>query len=53
MIEPSLNEAQPGDKFQFERVGHFGVNQESEGGKLVFNHTLGLRDTWSKIKDSG
>ena len=53
MLEPSLKDAQPGEKFQFERVGYFCVDQESEGGKLVFNRTVGLRDTWAKIKDAG
>jgi glutaminyl-tRNA synthetase len=53
MLEPNLKGAQPGDKFQFERVGYFCVDQESKGGKLVFNRTVGLRDTWAKIKDAG
>jgi glutaminyl-tRNA synthetase len=51
MVEPSLKDAKPGDKFQFERVGYFCVDIESTPDKLVFNQTVGLRDTWAKIKE--
>ncbi len=49
--EPSLAEAKPGDRFQFERVGYFCVDsKDSRPGKPVFNRTVTLRDTWAKIK---
>jgi glutaminyl-tRNA synthetase len=51
IVEPSLKDAQPGEKFQFERVGYYCVDQDSTTNKLVFNRTVGLRDTWAKIKD--
>ncbi len=49
-LEPSLAEVKPGDRFQFERVGYFCVDPDSEPGKPVFNRTATLRDTWAKIK---
>jgi len=49
-IEPSLASARPGDKFQFERQGYFCVDPDSTEGKLVFNRSVGLKDTWAKIK---
>jgi glutaminyl-tRNA synthetase len=52
IAEPSLKDAQPGDKFQFERIGYFCVDQDSAPGKLIINRTVGLRDTWAKIKDT-
>jgi glutaminyl-tRNA synthetase len=48
-LEPSLAAAQFGDRFQFERQGYFCLDQESRPGQLVFNRTVSLRDTWSKI----
>ena len=49
-VEPSLSDASPGDRFQFERRGYFCVDsKESVPEALVFNHTVSLRDTWSKI----
>jgi glutaminyl-tRNA synthetase len=51
-VEPSLKDAQPGDRFQFERVGYFCVDSHSKPGKLVFNQTVGLRDTWSKNQET-
>ena len=50
MMEPSLQEANPGDRFQFLRKGYFCVDEESSDGKMVFNRTITLRDTWAKIK---
>ena len=48
-IEPSLLEAQPGEQFQFIRKGYFTLdNKLSAVGKLVFNRTVTLKDTWSK-----
>jgi glutaminyl-tRNA synthetase len=49
-VEPSLAEAKPGDKFQFERTGYFCVDLDSASGKLVFNRTVTLKDTWAKIE---
>jgi glutaminyl-tRNA synthetase len=48
-IEPSLADARPGDKFQFERIGYFCMDPESIPGKPVFNRTVTLKDTWAKI----
>ncbi len=48
-IEPSLAEAMAGDKFQFERVGYFCVDPDSTSGKMVFNRTVELKDSWGKI----
>ncbi len=50
--EPSLKSANPGDRFQFERQGYFCVDPDSSPGKLVFNRTVTLRDTWAKIEKS-
>lgn len=50
-IEPSLAGAAIGDKFQFERVGYFCVDPDSKPGRMVFNRTVGLKDTWAKIAD--
>jgi glutaminyl-tRNA synthetase len=49
-VEPSLQDAQPGDRFQFERVGYFCVDPDSTQDKLVFNRTIALRDSWAKIE---
>jgi glutaminyl-tRNA synthetase len=49
-LEPSLASAQPGHKVQFERLGYFCCDKDSEPGKLVFNRTLPLKDSWSKIE---
>ncbi len=49
-VEPSLQTAQPEDKFQFQRLGYFCTDKDSSAGKLVFNKTVGLRDTWAKIE---
>jgi glutaminyl-tRNA synthetase len=49
-LEPSLCEAKPGDRFQFERLGYFCVDQDSKDGNLVFNRTVTLRDTWVNIQ---
>ena len=49
-IEPSLLGAAPGTRYQFERLGYFCVDPDSTSGKPVFNRTIGLRDTWSKIE---
>ncbi|MGQ9649042.1 MAG: glutamine--tRNA ligase/YqeY domain fusion protein [Phycisphaerae bacterium] len=49
-VEPSLAGAVPGSRFQFERMGYFCVDPDSTPGKLVFNRTVTLKDTWAKIE---
>jgi glutaminyl-tRNA synthetase len=49
-LEPSLRDAATGSRYQFERLGYFAVDPDSAGGKLVFNRTVALRDTWAKIE---
>jgi glutaminyl-tRNA synthetase len=48
-VEPSLASAKPLDKFQFQRLGYFCVDYDSNPGRLVFNRTVGLKDTWAKL----
>ena len=47
-LEPSLKEAKEGDRFQFQRLGYFCVDKDSKPGALVFNRTVGLKDTGAK-----
>lgn len=47
-VEPSLLEAKVGEQFQFQRLGYFNVDDDSKSGELVFNKTVGLRDSWAK-----
>jgi glutaminyl-tRNA synthetase len=47
LVEPALRGARPGDGFQFEREGYFVVDPESRPEHLIFNRTVGLRDTWA------
>ncbi len=49
-VEPSLREAAAGSRYQFERLGYFCVDPDSSPEKLVFNRTIGLRDTWSRME---
>ncbi|MDR3666274.1 MAG: glutamine--tRNA ligase/YqeY domain fusion protein [Ignavibacteriaceae bacterium] len=49
-IEPGLTNVKPGDKFQFERQGYFCVDLLSTEGKIIFNRTVPLRDSWAKIE---
>ncbi len=49
-VEPSLAGAAPGTRVQFERQGYFCVDPDSSAGKLVFNRTVALRDSWAKIE---
>jgi glutaminyl-tRNA synthetase len=49
-LEPSLRDAAPGNRYQFERLGYFAVDPDSSPQKLVFNRTVALRDTWAKIE---
>ncbi len=48
-LEPSLKTAKPGDKFQFQRLGYFCVDLEYADKNLVFNRTVPLRDSWTKM----
>jgi len=50
-LEPSLQSAKDGDRFQFQRLGYYCVDKDSNSEKLVFNKTVGLRDTWAKIEN--
>jgi len=49
-VEPSLAGAEPGYRCQFERQGYFCVDSDSAPGRLVFNRTVTLKDTWAKIR---
>lgn len=51
-VEPSLANATPGTRYQFERKGYFCVDPDSTEGKPVFNRTVSLRDSWAKIQKS-
>tara|TARA_B100000700_G_scaffold58274_1_gene63275 strand:+ start:1702 stop:3411 length:1710 start_codon:yes stop_codon:yes gene_type:complete len=53
-LEPSLKDALPGERFQFERLGYFCVDaKESATDQLVFNRSVTLRDTWAKMQKKG
>jgi glutaminyl-tRNA synthetase len=53
-LEPMLAAAEPGSRFQFERVGYFCVDaKDSKPGAPVFNRTVTLKDTWAKIEQRG
>src|SRR5580698_7040105 len=47
-LEPSLKTAEPGARYQFERLGYFCVDLDSKPGALVFNRTVALKDTWAR-----
>jgi glutaminyl-tRNA synthetase len=49
-LEPSLAAVAPGYRCQFERLGYFCADKKSTAGKVVFNRTLSLRDTWAKVE---
>ncbi|WP_419213208.1 glutamine--tRNA ligase/YqeY domain fusion protein [Maribacter sp. X9] len=51
-VEPGLKDAKPGEQFQFQRMGYFCVDKESTEEKLIFNRTVGLRDSWAKIQEN-
>jgi glutaminyl-tRNA synthetase len=51
-VEPSVKNAKPLDRYQFERLGYFCVDADSNENALVFNRTVTLRDTWAKIEKS-
>ena len=50
-LEPSLRSAKEGDRFQFQRLGYFCVDKDSRPKALVFNRTVGLKDTWAKLNN--
>ncbi len=53
-VEPALADAGPGERFQFEREGYFVLDaREGGAGRLVFNRTVTLRDTWAKVEQRG
>ena len=49
-IEPSAAGANPGDHFQFERIGYFCVDKDSRADHQIFNRTVTLKDSWAKIE---
>jgi glutaminyl-tRNA synthetase len=49
-LEPSLKSAEAGERFQFQRLGYFCVDKDSNAMQIVFNKTVGLRDTWAKVE---
>lgn len=51
-LEPNLAEAQIGDRFQFMRQGYFVIDSDSTPDHLIFNRTVGLRDTWAKVQQN-
>ena len=50
-VEKFLADSKPLDYLQFQRIGYFNVDKDSTVDKLVFNRTVSLKDTWSKVKD--
>jgi glutaminyl-tRNA synthetase len=48
--EPSLANARPGDRFQFERLGYFCGDKSMTAERLIFNRTVELRDTWARLQ---
>jgi glutaminyl-tRNA synthetase len=52
-LEPSLRDLSPGEAVQFERLGYFCADPDGTADKPVFNRTIGLRDTWAKVKAKG
>ncbi|MFK8284256.1 glutamine--tRNA ligase/YqeY domain fusion protein [Capnocytophaga canis] len=51
-VEPSLKDAKVGEGFQFQRLGYFSLDPDSTSEKLVFNKTVGLKDTWAKVENA-
>ena len=50
MVEPSLKDAKTGSVLQFERLGYFCIDIESNNERMVFNRTVSLKDDWAKIR---
>jgi glutaminyl-tRNA synthetase len=53
MVETGLGEAEPGARFQFERLGYFCADADTRPGAPVFNRTVSLKDSWAKIEQQG
>src|SRR6202034_3619778 len=51
--EPSLKNASPDERYQFERLAYFALDKDTTPGKLVFNRTITLKDTWAKETQKG
>lgn len=49
-LEPSLKSAEAGERYQFQRLGYFCVDPDTNAEMIVFNKTVGLRDTWAKLE---
>jgi glutaminyl-tRNA synthetase len=52
-LEPSVADAAPGTRYQFERLGYFCIDPDSAPARLVFNRTVTLKDTWARIEQRG
>jgi glutaminyl-tRNA synthetase len=52
-VEPSLRDAAPGSRYQFERTGYFCVDPDASPERPVFNRTVSLRDSWAKVEKAG
>jgi glutaminyl-tRNA synthetase len=51
-VEPFVENAKPGSRYQFERLGYFTIDsKDTTEGKIVFNRTATLKDTWIKIEN--
>ena len=50
-VEKFLADTKPMDHFQFQRIGYFCTDKDSTPEHLIFNRTVSLKDTWSKVKD--
>jgi len=52
-LEPSLGSVEPGERYQFERLGYFAADPDTRPGRPVFNRAVTLRDTWAKVRARG
>lgn len=52
LVEPSLRQTVPGERYQFERLGYFCTDPDSTSSTLIFNRTLPLKDAWAKIENT-
>jgi len=53
MAEPTLKDSKPFEHFQFERLGYFVCDPDTNENKIVFNRTVPLKDEWAKILKKG
>ncbi|MGH6944588.1 MAG: glutamine--tRNA ligase, partial [Geminicoccaceae bacterium] len=53
LVEPQLADAVPGEAVQFERQGYFCLDPDATPGRLIFNRTVALRDSWAKLQARG